>query len=111
MAVICLAGVGFAGGQTAPAAKQTVPAAKTAAPAQKQEMAGTYFKNVQVPVLKNLPIDEFMDTMGFFAASEPELHRLSHRGKRRQLGQVCRRHAAQNYHAQDAPDGQRHQCQ
>jgi photosynthetic reaction center cytochrome c subunit len=71
IAVICLAGVGFAGGQTAPAAKQTTPAkpaaaaAKPAAPAQ--QMAGTYFKNVQV--LKNIPVDEFMDTMGFFAAS------------------------------------------
>jgi len=72
IAVICLAGGGLAGGQTAPAAKQTTPAkpagtaAKAAAPAQK-EMAGTYFKNVTV--LKNIPVDEFMDTMGFFAAS------------------------------------------
>jgi photosynthetic reaction center cytochrome c subunit len=63
--VICLAGVGLASSQTAPAAKQTAPAAKPAAPAQ--QMAGTYFKNVQV--LKNIPVDEFMDTMGFFAAS------------------------------------------
>ena len=30
-------------------------------------MAGTFFKNVTV--LKNIPVDEFMDTMGFFAAS------------------------------------------
>jgi photosynthetic reaction center cytochrome c subunit len=72
IAVICLAGAGLAGGQTAPAAKQTTPAkpagtaAKAAAPAQK-EMAGTYFKNVTA--LKNIPVDEFMDTMGFFAAS------------------------------------------
>lgn len=65
IAVICLAGVGLASSQTAPAAKQTAPAAKPAAPAQ--QMAGTYFKNVQV--LKNIPVDEFMDTMGFFAAS------------------------------------------
>jgi hypothetical protein len=67
--MICLAGAGLLG-QTAPAAKQTAPAAKpagTAAKAPAQEMAGTYFKNVQV--LKNIPVDEFMDTMGFFAAS------------------------------------------
>jgi len=77
MAVICLAGVRFAGGQTAPAAKQTAMAKKTAvtatktgapaAPAHKQMMAGEYFKNVTV--LKDIPVDEFMDTMGFFAAS------------------------------------------
>ena len=69
VAVICLVGVGFAGGQTAPAAKQTTPAkpAATAAKPAGQEMAGTYFKNVQV--LKNIPVDEFMDTMGFLAAS------------------------------------------
>jgi hypothetical protein len=69
VAVICLAGAGFAGGQTAPAAKQTTPAkpAGTAAKPAGQEMAGTYFKNVQV--LKNIPVDEFMDTMGFLAAS------------------------------------------
>jgi photosynthetic reaction center cytochrome c subunit len=71
IAMICLAGAGLLG-QTAPAAKQTTPAAKPAATAAKtgapkQEMAGTYFKNVQV--LKNIPVDEFMDTMGFFAAS------------------------------------------
>jgi photosynthetic reaction center cytochrome c subunit len=69
IAMICLAGAGLLG-QTAPAAKQTAPAAKpagTAAKAPAQEMAGTYFKNVQV--LKNIPVDEFMDTMGFFAAS------------------------------------------
>jgi photosynthetic reaction center cytochrome c subunit len=74
--LICLAGVGLAGGQTAPAAKQTTPvkkpaaagtAAKTAAPAEKPLLAGDFFKNVQV--LKDIPVDQFMDTMGFFAAS------------------------------------------
>src|SRR5580658_5882754 len=73
--LICLAGVGFAGGQTAPAAKQTTPAkkpaagtaAKAAAPGDKPVLAGDFFKNVQV--LKDIPVDEFMDTMGFFAAS------------------------------------------
>jgi photosynthetic reaction center cytochrome c subunit len=69
VAVICLIGVGLAGGQAAPAAKQAAKPAATAAkpgPAA-QQMAGVYFKNVQV--LKNIPVDEFMDTMGFFAAS------------------------------------------
>jgi photosynthetic reaction center cytochrome c subunit len=76
MAMICLAGAGLAGGQTetAPGAKQTVlskktavTTAKTGAAAHKQMMAGEYFKNVTV--LKDIPVDEFMDTMGFFAAS------------------------------------------
>ena len=70
--VICLASVGLAGGQTAPAAKQAAPAAKPAATAARagagaQPMAGTYFKNVTA--MKDIPVDEFMDTMGFFAAS------------------------------------------
>lgn len=34
---------------------------------QKPEMAEQYFKNVQI--IKGVPVDEFMDTMGFFAAS------------------------------------------
>lgn len=80
-AMICLTGAGLAGGQTTPAAggatqakpaaKKTAAthtAAKTGNPAgHGQEMAGVYFKNVQV--MKNIPVDEFMDTMGFFAAS------------------------------------------
>ena len=76
IALTCLTGV--AGAQTTPAAKQTTPAKRPAATAAKggpggnpaghsQEMAGTFFKNVTV--LKNIPVDEFMDTMGFFAAS------------------------------------------
>jgi photosynthetic reaction center cytochrome c subunit len=79
LTLVCLTGVGLAG-QTTPAPKQTTPAKKPAAagtaakagqggnPAgHSQEMAGTFFKNVTV--LKNIPVDEFMDTMGFFAAS------------------------------------------
>jgi len=74
IALVCLTGVASA--QTAPAAKQTTPAKKPAGTAARaggnpaghsQEMAGTFFKNVTV--LKNIPVDEFMDTMGFFAAS------------------------------------------
>ncbi len=74
IAMISLAGVGLAGGQTAPVVKQTAltkkpaaTAAKTTAPAHKQVTAGEYFKNVTA--MKDIPVDEFMDTMGFFAAS------------------------------------------
>jgi len=75
IALVGLTGISPAGAQTAPAPKQTTPAKKPAAtggpggnPAEhSQEMAGTFFKNVTV--LKNIPVDEFMDTMGFFAAS------------------------------------------
>ena len=42
--------------------------AQNQTPAQpKPPMAGEVFKNVQV--LKGIPVDEFMGTMGFFAAS------------------------------------------
>ena len=50
---LCLMGVVFARGQ--------------AAQAQRPQMAEEVFKNVQV--LKGIPVDEFMDTMGMFAAS------------------------------------------
>ncbi len=74
LALACLTGIGLAGAQTAPAPKQTTPARKPAAsgpggnPAgHGEEMAGKFFKNVTA--LPNIPVDEFMDTMGFFAAS------------------------------------------
>ena len=38
-----------------------------AAPEQKPQMAEDVFKNIQV--LKGIPVDEFMDTMGMFAAA------------------------------------------
>jgi hypothetical protein len=44
-----------------------VPAVAQTVPAEKQIMVEDIFKNVQV--LKGIPVDEFMDTMGFFAAS------------------------------------------
>ena len=53
MAMICLLGVAWAAGQT-----ETAP---------KPQMAEDVFKNVQV--LRGISVDEFMDTMGFFAAS------------------------------------------
>jgi outer membrane lipoprotein-sorting protein len=49
----CMLGIAFAGGQ---ATQQPRP-----------QMAEEVFKNVQV--LKGIPVDEFMDTMGMFAAS------------------------------------------
>ena len=53
VSALCLMGVVFARGQ--------------AAQAQRPQMAEEVFKNVQV--LKGIPVDEFMDTMGMFAAS------------------------------------------
>jgi hypothetical protein len=53
LAVVCLLGVAGANGQT-----ETAP---------KPQMAEDVFKNVQV--LRGISVDEFMDTMGFFAAS------------------------------------------
>src|SRR5579862_1392369 len=45
-----------------------VPAANAQAqPAQRPQMAEDVFKNVQV--LKGIPVDEFMDTMGMISAS------------------------------------------
>ena len=45
-----------------------MPAARGQAPPQdKPLMSEQVFKNVQV--LKGIPVNEFMDTMGFFAAS------------------------------------------
>jgi photosynthetic reaction center cytochrome c subunit len=43
------------------------PAQAQALPEQKTLTAGQFFKNV--PILKNLPVNEFMTTMGFFSAS------------------------------------------
>jgi hypothetical protein len=67
--LLCAAFVGgqaTPGGQNAPAPKpQTAPAQKP--PAQKQPMAEDVLKNVQV--LRGIPLDEFMGTMGFFAAA------------------------------------------
>src|ERR1700674_2564134 len=51
--VVCLLGIVSACGQ--------------AAPPQKPLMAEQVFKNVQV--LKGIPVDQFMETMGFFSAS------------------------------------------
>src|SRR5437899_970222 len=57
--VVCLVGVALASGQAA-AGGQT-------ASTQKPVMAEDILKNVQV--LRGIPLDEFMGTMGFFAAA------------------------------------------
>jgi photosynthetic reaction center cytochrome c subunit len=74
-AVASLLCAAFVSGQAAPAG-QNAPAPKSqtastpkpqTATAQKQPMAEDVLKNVQV--LKGIPLDEFMGTMGFFAAA------------------------------------------
>jgi hypothetical protein len=52
--VVCLMAIASAHGQAAPAAEKPL-------------MADDVFKNIQV--LKGMPVKEFMETMGFFAAS------------------------------------------
>ena len=75
---LCLLGVAWAGGQTAPQptaqpARQTAPAAQArpqagqAAPPQRQLLAEDVYKNIQV--LRGVPENQFLSTMGFFAAS------------------------------------------
>jgi hypothetical protein len=59
MLVVCLIGVPAIGTE---AAAQSQPA-----PSEQPPMAETVFKDVQV--LKGIPVDEFMDTMGMFAAA------------------------------------------
>jgi len=58
-AVACLLGVAVAGGQARPGGQPTGT--------EKPPMAEEVFKNVQV--LKGIPVDEFMGTMGFFSAA------------------------------------------
>src|SRR6202521_5478983 len=58
-AVACLLGVAVAGGQARPGGQPTGT--------EKPQMAEEVFKNVQV--LKGIPVDQFMGTMGFFSAS------------------------------------------
>jgi hypothetical protein len=59
--VVCLLGLALAVGHAAPQAGGQ-PAAQEQTP-----MSDQYFKNVQV--LRGIPVDEFMDTMGMFAAA------------------------------------------
>ena len=52
-------------GQTSPGGQS--PQSGQATAGDKQPLAGEFFKNVQV--LRNIPVDEFMGTMGFISAS------------------------------------------
>ena len=67
--VLCLVGVALAGGQSAPAP----------APAQKELMAEDVYKNVQV--LRGIPENQFLATMGFFAASLNESCEFCHKSE------------------------------
>ena len=62
--VICFFGVVLAFGQAAPQRPAQPPPAQSQAAEQKAE---DVFKNIQV--LRGISVKEFMDTMGFFAAS------------------------------------------
>src|SRR6267143_1505784 len=57
----------FSGGSLIKLAATLVWLLVQAGPAQKPPMAEQVFKNVQV--LKGLPVDEFMSTMGIFSAA------------------------------------------
>jgi hypothetical protein len=56
--MVCAAGIGVAARQAA-----TAPAASADTP----QMSETFFKDIRV--LKGIPVDEFIDTMGMFAAA------------------------------------------
>ena len=69
---VCLIGLVSAAGLPAAASAQAgLPAVASAQAGQagpeQPQMSETFFKNVQV--LKGIPVDEFMDTMGMFASS------------------------------------------
>jgi hypothetical protein len=72
---------GVAGGQTPPNA-QAQQAVQASAAAVNPVMSDQFFKNVQV--LKGIPVDQFLGTMGFIAASLSvnctECHRAGGRG-------------------------------
>jgi len=106
--IVWLLGVVLAGGQTGPA--QTGPAQTGPAqtrPAQRPPMAEEVFKNLQV--LKGIPVNEFMETMGFFTASLGADCTFCHVAE---SGGSWERYADDNPHkrtAQDGADGVRHQ--
>ena len=95
--ILCLLGTTWARSQSAKAGTD-----------QKPQMSEEAFKNIQV--LRGIPVNEFMGTMGFFSASLSMNCTDCHvDGKRRQLGPVCRRHSAEADCAQDGFDGEPHQ--
>ena len=86
-AVVCLLLLTAAHGQAGATGGQTAPGGQTqpygaAASAGKPLMSDQFFKNVQV--LKGIPVDQFLGTMGFIAASLSvnctECHQAAGRG-------------------------------
>ena len=93
----CLLFVALANGQAGQGAQAPRP-----------PMAEEVFKKVDI--LKGIPVDEFMDTMGMFSAALTlnciDCHVPESVGA---LGKICRRDAAEGNDAQNDDDGQRHQ--
>jgi hypothetical protein len=71
MTLVGLLAVALAGGQAAPQRTQ-------AAPEQKPQLSQEAFKNIQV--LRDMPVSQFMETMGFFSASLGESCEFCHGG-------------------------------
>src|SRR4029077_886858 len=72
LAAVCLVVAAAAHGQAGAPSGQTAASGQTqpygaAASASKPVMSDQFFKNVQV--LKGIPVDQFLGTMGFIAAS------------------------------------------
>jgi hypothetical protein len=75
------------------------------APAPGPQLSEQAFKNVTE--LKGIPVREFMNTMGFFAASLAlNCYRLPRRSQRERLGQLRGRHPDKEPSAPDDQDGQ-----
>jgi photosynthetic reaction center cytochrome c subunit len=74
MTVLCLLGITLVGEQAG--GQATPPAAAQQAPAQKELMAEDVYKNIQV--LKGVPENQFLATMGFFSASIGESCEFCH---------------------------------
>jgi photosynthetic reaction center cytochrome c subunit len=72
--LLCLLGIALAGGQAG--GQATPQASGQQAPAQKELMAEDVYKNIQV--LKGLPENQFLATMGFFSASIGESCEFCH---------------------------------
>src|SRR6202011_5793921 len=72
--LLCLLGIVRAGGQAG--GQATPQAGAQQAPAQKELMAEDVYKNIQV--LRGIPENQFLSTMGFFSASIGESCEFCH---------------------------------
>ena len=77
------------------------------APPQQPLMAEDVFKNVQV--LSGIPVNQFMETMGYVSASLGYNCTNCHGGAVVQLGKVCRRDLRKAYGLPYGAAGQHHQ--